>query len=244
VLVATQAAIGVANAATIATNALRSFPDIDHVIMVGIAGGCPNPQNPAEHIRLGDIVTCDSRGIIEYDFIKRTPEGMETRSSLQRPSQQMLQAAVQLEMLAIRGERPWETHIKAGLKKLPDYSRPDAESDKLYNGDEEVRHPDDAERRAGFPRVHRGAIGTADTLLKDPNLRDNLRDRYGVRAIEMEGSGVQTAAWAQGKDIMVVRGICDYCDIHKNDLWQKYAALVAAAYARSLIEVLPEAWWS
>jgi nucleoside phosphorylase len=39
---------------------------------------------------------------------------------------------------------------------------------------------------------------------------------------------------------MVVRGICDYCDSHKNDRWQPYAALCAAAYARSLVEILPE----
>jgi nucleoside phosphorylase len=87
------------------------------------------------------------------------------------------------------------------------------------------------------------AIASADTLLKDPKLRDELRDRFGVRAVEMEGSGVQTAAWASGIDILVVRGICDYCDAHKNDIWQNYAALVAAAYARALIEILPDAWF-
>ena len=35
---------------------------------------------------------------------------------------------------------------------------------------------------------------------------------------------------------LVVRGICDYCDSHKNDDWQQYAAVVAAAYTRALIE--------
>jgi nucleoside phosphorylase len=31
----------------------------------------------------------------------------------------------------------------------------------------------------------------------------------------MEASGVQNAVWRQGKDIFVVRGICDYCDSAK-----------------------------
>ena len=37
----------------------------------------------------------------------------------------------------------------------------------------------------------------------------------------------------------VVRGICDYCDTHKNDIWQEYAAAVAAAYTRGLLASMP-----
>ena len=55
----------------------------------------------------------------------------------------------------------------------------------------------------------------------------------------MEGSGTADAAWSARRDYLVIRGICDYCDTHKNDDWQRYAALVAAAYARALIENLP-----
>ena len=68
--------------------------------------------------------------------------------------------------------------------------------------------------------------------------------RFGVRAVEMEASGLQNAAWAQGRDAFVVRGICDYCDNHKNDTWQNYAALVAAAYARALVEAMPSEWFA
>jgi hypothetical protein len=38
---------------------------------------------------------------------------------------------------------------------------------------------------------------------------------------------------------IVVRGICDYSDSHKNKQWQGYAALVAAAYARELLGYVP-----
>jgi nucleoside phosphorylase len=34
---------------------------------------------------------------------------------------------------------------------------------------------------------------------------------------------------------LVVRGICDYSDSHKNKDWQGYAALTAAAYAKDLL---------
>lgn len=38
---------------------------------------------------------------------------------------------------------------------------------------------------------------------------------------------------------IVIRGICDYADSHKNKRWQPYAAAVAAAYGRELLEQIP-----
>lgn len=34
---------------------------------------------------------------------------------------------------------------------------------------------------------------------------------------------------------LIIRGICDYADSHKNKAWQPYAASVAAAYAKELL---------
>jgi hypothetical protein len=38
---------------------------------------------------------------------------------------------------------------------------------------------------------------------------------------------------------IVIRGICDYADSHKNDRWQRYAAATAAAYAKELLAFVP-----
>jgi nucleoside phosphorylase len=38
---------------------------------------------------------------------------------------------------------------------------------------------------------------------------------------------------------LVIRGICDYCDSHKNKEWQGHAALTAATYAKLLLSVTP-----
>jgi nucleoside phosphorylase len=38
---------------------------------------------------------------------------------------------------------------------------------------------------------------------------------------------------------LVVRGICDFADSHKNTMWQPYAAATAAAYAKELLLVIP-----
>lgn len=38
---------------------------------------------------------------------------------------------------------------------------------------------------------------------------------------------------------VVIRGICDYANSHKNKEWQGYTVAVAAAYAKELILVAP-----
>ena len=38
---------------------------------------------------------------------------------------------------------------------------------------------------------------------------------------------------------LVIRGICDYADSHKNKRWQSYASGTAAAYAKELLLVIP-----
>jgi nucleoside phosphorylase len=236
---------GMGNTTTsaVATQALNTYPDLKHVLLVGIAGGCPNPTKPSEHVRLGDIVVPDYRGIIEYDFVKETEEGANPRNTPQKPSASMVQVADDLSAEALLGKRPWEAWIEHGLKGYATATRPSNDTDLLYEGEQIVSHPADRERRPGYPRVHRGAIASADALQKNPTRRDYLRERFHARAIEMEGSGVQTAAWLQGKDAMIIRGICDYCDKHKNDDWQAYASLAAAAYARAMIETLPDSWF-
>jgi nucleoside phosphorylase len=38
---------------------------------------------------------------------------------------------------------------------------------------------------------------------------------------------------------LVIRGICDYADSHKNKRWQPYAAATSAAYAKELLSTIP-----
>jgi nucleoside phosphorylase len=230
-------------AGAVTVQALNSFPGLEHILLVGIAGGCPNPGKPAEHVRLGDIVVADHRGIVQYDNVKESATDVQYRSPPQKPAARMLQAASSLDTEAELGKRPWEDWIAHGLSNYEGAARPSDASDVLHSGTMVIAHPADPMRRKGQPRVHRGAIASADTLQKNPAKRDMLRDRWDMRAIEMEGSGFQNAAWMLGKDVMVVRGICDYCDAHKNDDWQPYASLVAAAYARAMIETLPDEWF-
>ena len=224
------------------TNLVRSFPSVEYILMVGIAGGAPDPRDPAVHVRLGDVVVSNEKGVLQYDNIKRTPSHNDIRDNSPKPAVALIAAAKALESGFILGHRPWEAHLRKA-EHLPEFQRPASKTDVLYDAQDQskrVRHPKDPWRAQypTSPRIHLAAIGSANTLLKDATLRNQLRDEYGIRAIEMEGSGTADASWILERDYLVIRGICDYCDTHKNDDWQHYAALVAAAYARALIENL------
>src|SRR5262249_43229117 len=151
------------------------------------------------------------------------------------PSAKLLQYVRFLNVGAMEGRYPWEEHLQAGLKKFG-WARPADSSDVLGQTTdlrEQVQHPDDPKRRPGHPRIFLDLIASSNTLLKDPVKRDALRDQFGAKAIEMETAGLADAAWIQEIGYLGVRGICDYCDGNKNDLWQPYAAMAAAAYVRA-----------
>ncbi|KAL2822222.1 hypothetical protein BDW59DRAFT_103646 [Aspergillus cavernicola] len=84
------------------------------------------------------------------------------------------------------------------------------------------------------PRIHYGLIASANQVLRDAAKRDALSGDWGILCFEMEAAGVMDVI-----PCLVIRGICDYCDSHKNKHWQGYAAITAAAYAKELLSVIP-----
>jgi len=219
------------------------FPQLDEIIMVGIAGGVPSPLKPADHVRLGDVVVSNKKGVIQYDFIKEETDAKEIRSSPIPPSARLLEGVQLLKANAVLGEYPWESLIDQVVQKTGTL-RPGPSTDVLHATHDTqlvLAHPEDARRRPNLPNVFLGPVGSANILLKDPKKRDFLSDKFGVRAVEMEGSGIADATWDHAIGYLVVRGICDYCDSHKGDDWQSYAAAVAAGYTTALIASLPVA---
>jgi nucleoside phosphorylase len=231
----TRSGMGTTRAAARATRLLEAMPEIDALLMVGIAGGMPNPGNAWEHVRLGDVVVSDDRGVIDYGLVSKARDGdqvvTEHRNPPRPPSPQLLEAVEDLIGGEHEGKRPWVDLLRRG-NKLKNSARPGEETDVLLGG---AAHPVDPDRVPGEPRIFHAAIASSGVLLKDPVKRDRLRDRFGVRAVEMEGAGIADAAWAGEVGYLVVRGICDYCDQNKGYLWQEYAAIAAAAYARAVL---------
>jgi nucleoside phosphorylase len=236
VAVATQSDMGNARAAVTAANMLRTFePGL--FALVGIAGGCPDPTDPDTHIRLGDVVV--STSVIEYDHVKRNADGsLDARDYPQRVGFVWIQAANALKSEVTGFSQDWLKDDAGGLAKM-DTQRPDPAADVLHDhAGIEVDHPADKRRKNGSPIVHTGVIASGDTLLKDPVLRDFLRDKYKARAVEMEAIGFRDAGWAHNKETIVVRGIVDYCDMYKSNAWHLSSAVAAAAVTKLLFSTL------
>lgn len=240
-IVLTLTEVGNNMAANRATLLLEHFPNIKSVIMVGIAGGVPNPNKVDEHVRLGDIVISGKKGVVQYDFDKETQDGVEHRHSPHSPSSELLEAVRYLEADALMGKHPWVKYIDQGLEEL-NISRPPEEEDILVSSDNpeiQIDHPEDPKRIKNEPLIFSGTIAAANKLLKNPIKRDYLSEKFGIKAVEMESSGIADATWNHGVGYLTIRGICDYCDSLKGDVWQMYAAVIAAAYTRVLFENMP-----
>jgi nucleoside phosphorylase len=87
------------------------------------------------------------------------------------------------------------------------------------------------------PRIHYGIIASGNELIKSGTYRDEVVRELGEKVLcfEMEAAGLMN-----NFPCLVIRGICDYTDSHKNDRWQRYAAIAAAAYAKELLTVMPK----
>ena len=187
----------------------RNFPRLREFLLCGIATGLPGRRDPSP-VRPGDLVIA-TRGIIDYTNVRAVDGTRELRRQLNGLSAVLLRADRELQVDEPRsGER-----------------RPDALSTVAT----------DRRRDGGAPVIHRGAIGSADVLLRDAVLRDNLAGRYNLCAFEMEDSGIAVGADLRHKSWFVVRGIADTGRAAEDDGFHDDAAAVASAYARALLAV-------
>jgi len=72
-------------------------------------------------------------------------------------------------------------------------------------------------------------------VVKDGVTRDKLKKDFNVLCVEMEAAEIQETLPG-----LIIRGISDYADSHKNDDWQPYATAMAAAYMKVLLLSIPE----
>ncbi|KUL91027.1 hypothetical protein ZTR_01003 [Talaromyces verruculosus] len=79
--------------------------------------------------------------------------------------------------------------------------------------------------------THIGTLASANTVMKSGHHRDDIVKKEEVIGFEMEGAGV----WSNIPCI-VMKGVCDYADSHKNKAWQAYAAATGASAAKAFLE--------
>jgi nucleoside phosphorylase len=88
-------------------------------------------------------------------------------------------------------------------------------------------------------QAHQGLMLSGDTLINNRELRDKLISAFPT-AIggEMEGAGAYDAAANKGVEVILVKGICDWADGHKNDRAQPFAAFAAAHLTEHILSRL------
>ncbi|XP_069121899.1 uncharacterized protein [Argopecten irradians] len=263
-------AIGHARAAQISsgnttTRLLGTFQNIEHVFVVGIAGGVPHYTDYYKHVRLGDIVisTCDSKGYIYYycEKVLRNKQGdVQFKMKTYSPREMDLQRVVEKlqDRIKRRPEKiPWEGYITQGLEILKnqeaDFNRPPPESDRLYMGigDDnviEVQHPEapDSEMdvNQGSPTIRFSPIGSG-RFNRSEQTRMDFVNRHGIMCFDTEFDQVLESIVGNRKDsFMFIRGIADYGDGTRNKEWGPYAALAAAAMMKAIIRMISNPYLS
>ena len=250
---------GTSSAAGVARDMLHSFPNVRIGLMVGIGGGAPSPKHD---IRLGDIVVSTPRdgkgGVFQYDFGKLIQDQSFQLTGFLNQPPVVLRAAVnglraQYESEGHQLENAINSILEKKQRLRKKYKRPDPSSDRLYQS--RVIHPlNDGARCAVVcgdnpsnlilrpkrtedednPVIHYGLIASANQLMKDALVRDTLAVEKDVLCFEMEAAGLMNHF-----PCLVIRGVCDYSDSHKNKEWQGYAAMAAAAYTKYLLCRIP-----
>lgn len=235
---------GKASAATVANNMRRTFPNLKFGIMVGIAGGVWTAK---EDLRLGDVVVGvpddGGPGIIQYDLGKSVQDGeLVTKGNMNKAPDVLRSAAGVLQMKHMRKPGDYVSSLEITEVKRH-ASRPSVDNlfteTYIHRGGDLCKDCDKAhllvrpQRLDPSPKVHYGAIASGDQVVKDAVFAAKIRAKHNIICFEMEAAGLDAFP------CLVIRGISDYADTHKNDDWHAYAAASAAAYAKELLSVVP-----
>ncbi|KAE8151441.1 nucleoside phosphorylase domain-containing protein [Aspergillus avenaceus] len=239
---------GIAQAALATSMMAKAFPSLYFVLMVGVGGGVPSETHD---IRLGDVVVsrpgAGQAGVLQYDFGKIGIDGEVTPTGvLNKPPPEALTAIAAMEMRYMMEDGSLTDIVDTVLSKRPKmrtkFAHPGVNTDILYRAEYnhvrgndcrscaekmiEIRDP----RETTEPVIHYGLIGSANQVVKDGMTRERLRKKHNILCFEMEAAGMMDSF-----PCLVIRGICDYADSHKNKAWQGYASMTAAAYAKDLL---------
>ncbi|KAN0077644.1 vegetative incompatibility protein HET-E-1 [Elaphomyces granulatus] len=248
---------GTTPAAVVVSQMSYTFPRIQFGLMVGIGGGVP--CNGTD-IRFGDVVVSKPAGsysgVVQYDRGKVTSGGrLKLSGTLNQPPQVLLTSIAQLQADQMSGKNHSIATMLSGRQgQIHDrkaiFACPGREQDQLFRPTYDHMESEDntcvkcdkqqlvhrEQRATKEPEIHYGLIASGNQVMKDGQTRDNLVQEHGILCFEMEAAGLMNQL-----PCLVIRGICDYSDSHKNKKWQGYAALTAAAYGKMLLSVVPVA---
>jgi nucleoside phosphorylase len=242
--------IGNNSAAVVATQLRANFKAIRFWLMVGIGRGVPSAE---ADIRLGDVVVSQPHqtfgGVVQYDSSRATTSGFARAWSLNSPPHVLLSAAAKVRANKLCGRSQLPTNVSK-LERITKFQRAKAGPDVLFEAAydhiegqtcdqcsidrQEARQARESE---GEVVVHYGTIASGTQVMRSAAERDKVSAELGgVLCFDMEAAGLMNSF-----PCLVIRGICDYADSHKNKRWQPFAAGAAAACAKEVLSVIPPA---
>lgn len=260
VVVATcpQGGTGNVNAGRLTGPMFKTFPNIRMAVLVGVGGGIPReevPDEPLDDIHLGDVVVGwpgdDGPACVYHERGKAKVDGeFHMVGTIQNPDWRLTQALSILASDHEMGKTTFEVQLRRlqRTKRAKKFAHPGLENDKLFRAEHHhvgsygsgckdcdasklVERPQRTEENLETLVFHQGRIATGNAVIQDAELRDKIRARCnGALCVEMEAAGVDAS-----RRCLVVRGISNYADSHKNDLWRAHAAGNAAAFTRELL---------
>ncbi|KAJ4125230.1 hypothetical protein NW754_013516 [Fusarium falciforme] len=220
---------GISSATSAVKSMVHTFPKLRFILMVGIGGGVPSKRND---IRLGDVVVSEpdgqGGGVIQYDMGRMEIDTFVRGKNLSRILKKALEKCDDQEDWAYPGS-------EKDILFRPDYPHLRGDDCDACNEDQNPKNMVERKpRKSNNPKIHYGNIGSSNIVIKDARRRDSIAEKENVLCFEMEAAGLMNE-WP----CLVIRGISDYADSHKNGDWQRYAAMAAAAYARMLLLEVP-----
>ena len=242
---------GLVSASRLVGPMTRSFTNLKIWLFVGIGGGVPHYppcENADDDIHLGDVVIGYSEdtgapAVVQWDMERRL-EGSEHEnlSNLDKPDRRLLGALGKLVTKHECGETLFDHHLEKIIEKNPKFQHPGLDKDKLFQ--RTYRHGKSKDcslcdekrvitrpKRASTKLVyHRGTIVSGNSVMKNGMKRDKIGKKFNARCFEMEAAGVMDQTRC-----LVMRGIADYADGHKNWEWHRFAAAAAAALAKDFL---------
>jgi nucleoside phosphorylase len=256
--------IGTVSATSVATHMVHAFPAIRFGLMVGIGGGVPPhvrlgdvvvgvPTDLYPGVVQWDMGKTEQNGVFRRSGALNNPPTLlltaltrlETDYDMKgtKVPQYMKELGERYPRMAAQYQRSSDLQdilFKANHDHVGGRHQGSAENDEIEEEESEdeadsCRYCDRAQvvnRKSRDFRVHCGLIASGNQVIKDARSRDQLCIDLGgkVLCIEMEAAGLM-----DGFPCIVIRGICDYADSHKNKAWQKHAAAMAAAFAKELL---------
>ncbi|XP_067648626.1 uncharacterized protein [Haliotis asinina] len=241
------------------TRLLGSFQNIEHVFVVGVAGGVPHVTDYSKHIRLGDVIISrrNDKGYIYYyceKIVQDREQQVHYNLKNWAPRDMVLQRIAECieESLHTNPDyAPWEDYIREGQELLmaqeANFARPAPSSDRLYiNVGEgqviEVQHPEPTDgviARHDVPKLHFGVFGSGARVVRNDSTKLDFATKYGICAFDTEFDQVLDSICGNVKEsFMFVRGIADYRDGSKGKEWAPYSSLAAAAVVKTIIKSL------